>query len=226
MSAKPCRLLLFVRYPQAGQTKTRLIPAIGAIAAANLQQEIAEYLLEQLKPASNSDNWQLQIYFTGCTLAKMRKWLGNDLLYRQQSSGDLGARLWNGFKLGFEEGCDRIVAIGADCPSISRSHIQQSFDALLTTELVLGPAQDGGYYLIGLNRQQVCASQKPTESLALRGRSLFQSIDWSTSQVLQQTQSKAKQMNLSIAYLETLSDIDRPQDMVIWNKLKSDRAQV
>lgn len=227
MSASNCRLLFFVRYPLAGQTKTRLIPAIGAIAAANLQRQMAEYILQRLqglptepfwqKEGDRNSSWHLQVCFTGSSLAKMRDWLGEDLGYRQQSSGDLGERLWNGFRWGFEEGCDRIIAIGADCPSLTTHHIQQAFEQLLYQDVVLGPARDGGYYLIGLSHPH----SRPFCQSFLDRQALFQNIDWSTSRVFQQTRVKACQMGFSVAQLEMLADVDRPQDLAIWEQLQA-----
>ena len=227
MSASNCRVLFFVRYPLAGQTKTRLIPAIGAIAAANLQRQMAEYILKRLqvlppalawqKEGVCMPSWHLQVCFTGSSVADMHNWLGDDLDYQPQSSGDLGERLWNGFCRGFESGCDRIVAIGADCPSLTRYQIQQAFEALLNQDVVLGPAKDGGYYLIGLSRQRSHSFSKSF----FDQEALFQDIDWSTSRVFQQTRLKALQMGLSIMQLEMLSDVDRPQDLAVWERLQA-----
>lgn len=202
------RLLMFLKYPLAGQTKTRLIPALGPESAAQLQQEMAEYLLRQL----THPEWQLDIHFTGSHLADMQAWLGHHQAYYPQSSGDLGERLCHGFRQTFHEFADlsqqveqSVVAIGADCPEVSGRHIQQAFEKLTTHDVVIGPAKDGGYYLIGLR------AHTPR---------LFQNIAWSTPQVFGQTYQKAKDSGLSIACLETLSDIDRPEDLAIWDRIK------
>jgi len=198
------RLLLFLRYPQPGQTKTRLIPALGATGAADLQRQIVEYLLARIDCAA----WQLEIHYTGSCLDKMQDWLGDERVYYAQCEGGLGERLRFAFDGCFEkdgEGC--AIAIGADCPELSLSHIKQAFDALTENDVVLGPAADGGYYLIGLSRFE---------------GALFEKIEWSTSKVLQQTVEKAKQNELSIAKLPVLSDIDRPEDLAIWERLQRD----
>ena len=217
-----CHVLLFLRYPQPGKTKTRLIPALGAAGAARLQREMTEYLLKTL----DQPEWTLTICFTGATQRAMANWLGHDRRYCPQTAGSLGDRLWAAIRPRLKPSnqvtssgvspfaspvTQRVIAIGADCPDLSVSHLKQSFTALACTDLVLGPASDGGYYLIGLRQQTEPHTYRP----------LFQDIDWSTSRVLQQTLVKANQAGLSWATLETLSDIDRPSDLKIWARLNS-----
>lgn len=223
------RLLLFLRYPQPGRTKTRLIPALGAVGAAQLQRQMAEYLLAKLSHSM----WETQIYFTGASLQDMQSWLGVGQSYRPQSEGDLGERLWSGFQSAFAEGDasartpnrvpNRVIAVGADCPDLSIRHIAQAFEQLDSHNLVLGPAKDGGYYLIGLQQflaLEAAVCQKTFPQTPFSQKSLFTDISWSTSAVLQQTMEKAEALNLSMVQLETLGDVDRPQDLPIWYKLQ------
>lgn len=212
------RLLLFLRYPEPGHSKTRLIPALGAAGAAQLQRQMAEYLLRKLQ----QPDWQVQVHFTGASVTRMRDWLGPHLVYKEQKQGDLGDRLSAGFRQGFQQSrsseskyrtiANRTIAIGADCPDITTQHIQQAFEQLTHHDMVLGPATDGGYYLIGLRQSQAITQSLPR---------LFQNITWSTNQVFQQTQANAQQCNVSCAQLETLSDIDRPADLAIWQKIQT-----
>ena len=224
-----CRLLLFLRYPQSGQTKTRLIPAIGAAGAAALQRCMAKYLVQHLQ----HPNWVLQVHFSGASRAAMQALLGPELAYYPQTEGALGDRLWYGLAQASQHGLQanelekarslseqapalpviRTIAIGADCPELSSDHIQQAFNILQDQDLVIGPASDGGYYLIGL--RQVFQGAANTSM-----QSLFQDIDWSTSRVFQQTMQKAQQLGLSHSQLETLSDIDRPEDLAILERLR------
>jgi rSAM/selenodomain-associated transferase 1 len=95
------------------------------------------------------------------------------------------------------------IIIGTDCPELTDALLTQAFQALQQTALVLGPATDGGYYLIGL-RQMV--------------PDLFQSIAWSTDRVFQQTVMIARNLNLSISALPTLTDVDRPEDLPVWEQ--------
>ncbi|NER79153.1 MAG: DUF2064 domain-containing protein [Leptolyngbya sp. SIO1D8] len=126
-----------------------------------------------------------------------------ELAYRPQCSGDLGHRLQRTFDTGFRTDLDRIVVIGADCPEITTHHLEQAFDQLKSHDVVLGPAQDGGYYLVGLS--QICAD-------------LFQGIAWGTGQVFRQTVAIAARLNLSLATLETLRDVDYPEDISIFEQ--------
>ena len=222
-----CRLLLFLRYPQVGRTKTRLIPALGAAGAAELQRQMAEYLLRRLQHR----NWQLQVHFTGASLAQMRECFGSELTYRPQLGLGLGDRIQSGFQQSFQEGQkqgalptdNKVIAIGADCPDLSVHHVQLAFDELQHHDSVVGPASDGGYYLIGL--RQSAAGLSPTKSLApislpISLAPIFEGIDWSTPLVFEQTMAKIHQLGLSVATLETLSDVDRPEDLILWERLQ------
>ncbi|MFK8186352.1 MAG: TIGR04282 family arsenosugar biosynthesis glycosyltransferase [Phormidesmis sp.] len=226
-SSASCRLLLFLRYPQVGRTKTRLIPALGAAGAATLQRHMAEYLVRRLQHPS----WELQVHFSGASVSAMQDFLGPELVYRPQVGQGLGDRLWYGFQQGFKEdsflrshAVSRTIAIGADCPDVSHQHIHQAFDALRSQDVVLGPATDGGYYLIGLRQaSERCCADASTLAGAPAGtslQSLFKGIDWSTPRVFQQTLARVQQLNLSWAQLETLSDVDRPEDLAIWERLQ------
>ncbi|MEM8505203.1 MAG: TIGR04282 family arsenosugar biosynthesis glycosyltransferase [Cyanobacteria bacterium P01_D01_bin.1] len=217
-----CRLLLFLRYPQPGRTKTRLIPALGAAGAAQLQRQMAEYLLAKI----SHPDWETQIHFSGTSLQEMQAWLGPHRSYRSQVKGDLGERLWSGFRSAFAEGDaqspnqspTQVIAIGADCPDLSVRHIHRAFEQLDHHDLVIGPAKDGGYYLIGLRQS---AKQTAEQSTPTAQQALFKNISWSTAAVLQQTIDKAQTLGLSMSQLEMLSDVDRPQDLPIWYRLQS-----
>lgn len=142
----------------------------------------------------------IEIHFSGGSLLQMQHWLGPQLAYHPQSGGGLGHRLNDAFVQGFQAGLERIVIIGSDCPEIDATHLEQAFCQLHSHDVVLGPAQDGGYYLVGLRR--ACAE-------------LFQGITWGTEQVFKQTVAIATQLGLSLATLETLRDVDRPEDIAI-----------
>jgi hypothetical protein len=197
MSIQRC-LLLFTRYPQVGQTKTRLIPALGDVGAAALQRHLTMHTWQQVAVLRQDLPLSLHIYFTGGTLQQMRAWLGEQENYFAQCPGDLGARLVQGFGHSFRAGAKRVVAIGSDCPDLSPQILERAFQLLENQGVVLGPAQDGGYYLIGL-----------TEFLP----SLFTEIHWSTDRVLAQTQDKIQALGQQALYLPTLRDIDRPEDL-------------
>jgi len=196
----PCQLLVFTRYPELGKAKTRLIPALGVQGATELHRQLAEWAIAQGRQLHHQHRGSIQlvVYFTGSTLQAMQTWLGADLVYRSQVTGDLGERLYRAIEQSFAQGIERIVVIGSDCPSLTSELLTQAFQDLACHDLVLGPAADGGYYLIGLSR--------PIWEL-------FQGIEWGTSRVLAQTLEIAQALELSYCLLPTLSDIDRPEDL-------------
>lgn len=201
---KDC-LIIFTRYPEPGKTKTRLIPILGAAGAAKLQRQMTEQKLAEAKKLQSINPLFVEVHFTGGNQQLMQDWLGN-LTYKQQSQGDIGCRMAAAFQTAFEAGMKQVVLIGIDCPDLKAQLMVEAFQALHQHDLVLGPAKDGGYYLIGLN----CFISE-----------LFLGISWSTSEVLSQTQNIAQKLKLTVAYLPTLSDIDRPEDLSILYPEKS-----
>lgn len=192
------RLIIFTRYPEPGKTKTRMIPVLGAQGAAQLQRQMTENTLKVSQLVKLQRDLSLTVYFTGGSLTLMQEWLGEDLTYSLQSQGDLGEKLQSALLDSFNQGMTRVVFIGVDCPDLTEAMINQAFESLKTTDLVIGPAVDGGYYLIGLG------GNFPQ---------LFQGINWGTEVVFAQTQKVAQQLNLGIDYLPMLADVDRPDDL-------------
>lgn len=190
--------LVFTRYPQPGSTKTRLAKVLGNRGAAALQKKLTEMTLARVRQFLQKNRAAAAVYHEGGSREEMRQWLGPDLDYRAQPDGDLGQRLAGAFREAFGQGCLRVVIIGADCPDLLASHIEEAFSILRSRDLVLGPATDGGYYLIGLSRPEPA---------------LFAAIPWGTGNVLEKTLEIAVQKGLSLAQLETLSDVDRPEDL-------------
>ncbi|MBW4518550.1 MAG: TIGR04283 family arsenosugar biosynthesis glycosyltransferase [Scytolyngbya sp. HA4215-MV1] len=203
------RLIIFARYPEPGQAKTRLIPALGAEGAAVLYRQMAEHLLVQVQTLQFAYPACVEVRFAGGNRDLMQRWLGKDLMYTVQGEGDLGDRMARSFQSAFHSGVHHAVTIGTDCPGLNAESMAQAFRALDQHDLVLGPAIDGGYYLIGLRRFIP---------------ELFQGIAWSTAAVLQQTVAIAQSLNLSIAYLPPLSDVDRPEDLAVWYSMHPSTA--
>ena len=167
------RLIIFTRYPEPGKTKTRLIPALGPDGAAALQRQMTEHTLHQARIFQKKDRTtqlsgegkakilieenvedeiDLEVRFTGGDRGLMQAWLGGDLVYQQQGEGDLGTRMAQAFQTAFSAGAERVVTVGIDCPDLDADRMQIAFEVLKQSSLVLGPALDGGYYLIGLQR--------------------------------------------------------------------------
>lgn len=196
------RLIIFTRYPEPGSTKTRLIPALGAEGAATLQRQMTEYTISKVREL-HGNSIAVEVHFDGGKQQLMQDWLGSDIVYRPQSSGDLGSRMARSLSLALQSGTERVVIIGTDCPGLNAQLMAQAFHQLHSHDLVLGPAMDGGYYLLGL-RYFI--------------PELFSGISWGTAEVLQRTVDIAKNLNLSVAYLPHLADVDRPEDLPVWEK--------
>ncbi|WP_310416099.1 TIGR04282 family arsenosugar biosynthesis glycosyltransferase [Chamaesiphon sp. OTE_8_metabat_110] len=199
------RLIIFTRYPEPGKAKTRLIPALGDVAAADLHRQMTEQTLAQVKLLQQSHPVSVEVWFAGGSRDRMQTWLGA-LQYQPQPQGDLGSRMAQAFQVGFDRGVKASVIIGTDCPELTAALLAAAFQALQQTDLVLGPATDGGYYLIGLRRSVP---------------ELFESIAWSTDRVFQQTVDIASNLNLSLSCLPMLADVDRPEDLPVWDRFKS-----
>jgi uncharacterized protein len=187
-------LIIFTRYPEPGKTKTRLIPALGEDGAAQLHRRMAEHTLEQARSLSCA----IEIWYVGGTKELMQDWLGKDLRYREQPAGDLGDRMCGAFRSAFEQGYQSVMIIGTDCPGITTAILSQGFTELRNQVVAIGPAIDGGYYLIGLQRLVP---------------ELFQGITWSTSTVFSETVAIADRLQLPTYLLPSLPDIDLPADL-------------
>jgi uncharacterized protein len=193
-------LLIFTRYPTPGKVKTRLIPAVGAEGAALLHRKMTIQVLDRSRALPSDLPVTIAVHFDGDNYQQMSDWLGTDLVYQSQGEGDVGARMARSFAAVCQRNSS-VVLIGTDCPELTTDILAQAFDLLHAgRDLVLGGAVDGGYYLIGMRDYHP---------------ELFVDIDWSTDRVLSQTVATANHLNLSIGYLPTLTDIDRPEDLSI-----------
>jgi uncharacterized protein len=207
---KTYRLVVFTRYPIPGQTKTRLIPRLGAEGAAQIQRQLTEHTLaivQDLMTLCRSQQACLgvDIWFTGGDRALMQAWLGEQWHYVNQGGGNLGDRLIRAFQSS-DTGIAGTVVIGIDCPGITAQTLWNAFMMLGNHDLVIGPATDGGYYLIGMTH--------PIPDL-------FSGITWSTDQVLAQTLAIAHRLDLTVAALEPLSDVDHPEDLAVWHRVQT-----
>ena len=198
------RILVFMRYPRAGATKTRLIPALGADGAAALHRAMAEYTVETVAQLGIS----FTIHHAGADEADLADWLGADLAYRAQQGGDLGDRMRAALEAVFMDGVEKAILIGTDCPELAAATIARAVDRLDGSDLVLGPAHDGGYYLIGLHARARHVMPR-----------LFETMPWGTDRVLRETCDRAESLRCSMALLEPLADVDRPEDIPVWQRV-------
>ncbi len=199
----PDRLLIFSRYPEPGKTKTRLIPLLGTVRAAKLQQRMTELVVANGLALSRLHQAHVVVCYCGGTEVQMRQWLGGQLSYQLQAQGDIGQRMYQAFRAGFADKVERIVLVGSDIPTITTELLETAFRALLEKEVVVGPALDGGYYLLGINRK----------SWGLIQHRLFDTIPWSTPEVFGRTLERIEACGISPEILAELEDIDQPYNM-------------
>ena len=138
------KLIVFTRYPETGTTKTRLIPLLGAKGSADLHRKMTEHTLAKLKRLSTSNALTMEICYDGGNEHLMKNWLGPDLEYQPQGSGDLGLRMKRSFEDAFGSGADAAVLIGTDIPDITDTVIQTAFDTLETKKYGDGSGQRRG----------------------------------------------------------------------------------
>ncbi len=192
------RLLLFARFPVPGQAKTRLIPVLGPAGAARMHRRMAEHAVRVARAACEHGDTRITVCFTGARRRAFRAWLGLDLRYASQPAGDLGRRLRGAFRDAFRSRAGGALAIGADVPDVSADLLRRALAGMRTFDVVLGPAADGGYYLIGMTRERP---------------ELFRGIDWGTGRVCEQTRAAIARLGLTVLELPTLDDVDRPEDL-------------
>ncbi len=202
------RLIIFARYPTPGRTKTRLMEHLGAQGAAALQDAMTRHTLAQAEAWDNSHGKCIEVRFTGTDggAPAMAQRYGGTWMYTPQGAGDLGRRIWRAMRDAFQDGAGYVLIIGADSPGITPEILQEAFVALKTHDLVLGPARDGGYYLIGLGRP--CPE-------------LFTNISWGSRSVLSQTLQAAELAGLSVRLLGPLADVDHPGDLPVWDAIRT-----
>jgi hypothetical protein len=202
-----CRLLIFTRFPEPGHVKTRLIPALGPEGAARLQREMTLHTVQWARELNRCHGIEFEVRFAGGDVPRMCAEFGDDVRCVPQCEGNLGDRL----ATAFADGSSRTIIVGTDCPELSASCVLKAFTALDNHDVVLGPATDGGYYLIGLNRP---------------APELFQGIAWGTSSVCAQTQRIAEDRGLSAALLVPLPDVDLPEDLPVWERVRQSRERI
>lgn len=181
------KVSLFTRWPEPGKAKTRLIPALGAAGAADLHRRLTERTAATVRAAGLA----LEIRCTGADPVAFRGWLGAvDVV--DQGEGDLGDRLARA-----AQGLP-VLLLGADIPGLAPHHLAAAAHALADHPAVIGPASDGGYWLLGLSVPMPA---------------LFRDMAWGTASVLETTLAR---LPAGTPRLETLDDLDTPADLARW----------
>ena len=189
-------VLVFEKNAILGQVKTRLASGMGELPALEIYKHLVQLTYLELE-AVPVPVWT---FFSDFIPESTRLTVEKSFVQQGQ---DLGERMANAFALTFESGRNKVVLIGTDCPTLQSQHLLQAFEALKDSDLVVGPASDGGYYLIGMKG---------------RAAYLFEGIEWSTSQVLSQTLHVASRHGLIVTLLPKLDDIDIQED---WQRYSS-----
>ena len=182
-------LLFILKAPVVGSVKTRLAEHIGEVRALAAYRSMVEHLFDHL-----AAHRSFEIHFTPAEEEDlMRSWLGLDHPYYPQVEGDLGARMRAAVGGSFARGSSSVVLLGGDCPYVTDLTIREVETQLRKNDVVVGPAADGGYYLLSLNRPHA---------------ELFADIAWSTDTVFSTTLERIKAAGLRVAMLDVLEDVD------------------
>ena len=205
--------MVLARWPAEGRCKRRLAADIGSVRRATaVQRRLTQHTLRTAAEAAAAHGAQLLLAVDGLGPRALRRW--GQTLRRQgiaatvmaQGHGNLGCRMQRQWRLGFQAGAEQVVLIGSDLPALEEEHLEQAFAALAQRPLVLGPASDGGYWLIGLNRS----------GFTQAGTALMGGIPWGSDQVLATTLQRAQQRHLLPALLPQLSDLDTRAALGPW----------
>lgn len=190
------------RYPEPGRTKTRLIPALGAREAARIHRELAGRTVLVARVASGMLAGAFELHGTGASPRAFQRWLG-PLAHRTQTGGDLGDRMMAALAPHLEAGRGPALIVGTDCPWLEPRHLVEACTRLAEHDVVIGPALDGGYYLLGLRR--------PVPEI-------FSDMHWGTGHVLDATRERLDRLGLRVSLLEPLGDVDLPEDVEAWRQ--------
>jgi len=190
-------IIVFQRNAELGKVKTRLAASIGDHEALEIYKVLINFTHQQIQEI---DVIKL-VYFSDFLEVDFKRIDKEDQLFLQ-SEGNLGNKMSKAFQTQFENGFDRLLIIGTDCPELTPEIIEKAFDELEQSEVVIGPAKDGGYYLLGMKRFNP---------------GLFKNIKWSSAEVLNSTENFLRSKEIKYSLLPLLSDVDYLED---WELIK------
>jgi rSAM/selenodomain-associated transferase 1 len=198
------------RILNAGRVKTRLIPVLGPDGAAALHSALLRKTLLMANVHARQSAVELEVRFTGGASDSAKSLVEERMaIWREQRGSDLGDRMHLAIETARGEGATAVIVIGTDCPDLSTEVLTSAWKWLDRHGVVLGPADDGGYYLIGMK---------------LADARLFDGVDWGTEHVLRQTQNRCRNLGKSLARLPPLSDVDEPEDLIVCRRFDGDFA--
>ena len=197
LSDPSSRVAVFVRAPELGKVKTRLARVLGEVAALEAYVELVEGTLKSLREGA----FRCELWFEGQRNADLRRWQTEyGLPAFEQPDTDLGGRMLAALATGAK------VVVGSDIPVLDAAYVEEALDRLPGADAVLGPVEDGGYCLVGMSEARP---------------ELFQSIEWSTGTVVEQTLGRAAEAGMSVSLLDALWDVDDHADYLRWRKTLS-----
>ncbi len=191
-------VILFLKLPEKGKVKSRLARQLDGDIVLRLYECMVLDAIDML----NSGHYPFRISFTPPGADDLiRKWLGHNYSYMPQLGKDLGERMEQTFLHVFSEGVDKAIIIGSDVPGVTTAIIEEAFKALAGHDSVIGPASDGGYYLIGFRKGALCPD-------------IFHHMNWGTADVYEKTMRRLRHADLAVHILSELADVDKREDLI------------
>ena len=187
-------LIIFVRHPEKGKVKTRLAASIGEEKAFSVYIELLEHT-HAISALVHADKF----VFYANKIQREDMWETPEFTKKLQTNDDLGGKMRSAFSVIFEMGYQQVIIIGSDCFELSTAMIELAFASLEVKEVVIGPANDGGYYLLGMKKLLPF---------------IFEKKQWSTNNVFQQTINDLQREKISYSELAILTDVDTEEDWV------------
>ena len=175
-----------------------MIPELGESGASRAQRLLTRRTLGIARSLAHFPDMELEVCFDGGSRRQMKSWLGPGISYQHQSDSGLGGRMNSSLERALAGGARGAVLIGTDIPGMNAPLLDRAFELLEKHDVVLGPAADGGYYLVGLSRS---------------APHLFSGITWSRPDVFSRTLEKVRESGLSVAVVDTLPDLDTPDSL-------------
>lgn len=200
-------IIVFAKYPEEGSVKTRLAKTTGNKFAAKFYKLCAEHTFGELKKFSQQRHKVYVFYSLEKDKQRIQSWINFDFSYFYQTGEELGEKMFNAFGKVFEDEIEKAVIIGTDLPDISSEIIRLALTSLEKYDAVIGPSNDGGYYLLGIKQLT---------------KKLFEGIKWSSGSVFSKTIEILNGQNQEVKILPELIDIDTETDLVNWLNNKSD----
>jgi rSAM/selenodomain-associated transferase 1 len=207
---KDTAIIVFTRFPVEGKVKTRLAKNMGNKFAVSFFIACAEHTFKELLKVKETGSELFLFCSEENEIELVKQWTENNFNYYSQQGSDLGLRMYNAFDYVLKKGYKKVIIIGTDAPDISMNIIQSAISVLDNYSVVIGPANDGGYYLLGFKSKLV---------------DLFSGIEWSTDSVFDNTIEKLNNSKIKYFMLGELTDIDTMEDLQYWLKhYKGDAA--